>query len=50
MGHKYKYQEQQTKVMQIHAQGGKTQRKSHDFAHLLDAATDSKIRKGKYPI
>ena len=37
--HELTYYEQQTELKQINPQGGKTQRKSHDFADLLADAT-----------
>ena len=43
--HELTYYKQQTELKQINPQGGKTQRKSHDFTDLLADATGSQKKK-----
>ena len=43
--HELTYYKQQTELKQINPQGGKTQRKSHDFTDLLADTTGSQKKK-----
>ena len=45
--HELTYYKQQTELKQINPQGGKTQRKSHDFTDLLADTTGSQKKKKK---